>query len=194
MQDESLDKKSILAIFSEYKLSLSRFTRRYVNRDSDLEDILQETFVKTFTANKQSKIHFPKVYLFKTAKNLAIRENTKIGTRLTEYIEDSGESLLLSNEHDAFQNLSEQEEHQILLSAIAALPTQCQRVTRLRLLEGVKIKCIAKQLDISVSTTEKHLAKGIERCDEYIASACSKDSEHEQNHLSMLDSKKRNCG
>ncbi|MEP4891941.1 MAG: RNA polymerase sigma factor [Aliiglaciecola sp.] len=190
MQDESLDKKSILSIFSEYKTSLTRFARRYVNRDSDLEDILQEAFVKTFVADKQRNITFPKVYLFKTTKNLAIRENTKMATRLTDYIEDSNDSLLLSNENDGFKHLSEHEEQTLLLAALDSLPVQCQRVTRLRLLEGVRIKDIAKQLNIAISTTEKHLAKGIERCDAYISNHCFQDSKHQNQNITMLHSKK----
>ncbi|WP_158768886.1 RNA polymerase sigma factor [Paraglaciecola sp. L1A13] len=168
MQEDVLRKKSILSVFSECKSSLANVVRRYVKKEYELEDILQEAFVKTFVADKQKQIKFPKLYLFKTTKNLAIRENTKISTRITEYIEDSGESLLISKEQDAFAHLSKQQEKALLLAALNSLPKQCQEVTRLRLLDGVRIKDIALQLNIAVSTTEKHIAKGLERCDDYI--------------------------
>ncbi|ABG39463.1 RNA polymerase, sigma-24 subunit, RpoE [Paraglaciecola sp. T6c] len=168
MQEDLINKKSILSVFSECKSSLANVVRRYVKKEYELEDILQEAFVKTFVADRKNQIKFPKLYLYKTTKNLAIRENSKISTRITEYIEDSSESLLISKEQDAFAHLSEQQEKALLLAALNSLPKQCQEVTRLRLIEGVRVKDIALKLSIAVSTAEKHIAKGLERCDDYI--------------------------
>ncbi|MBR9792573.1 MAG: RNA polymerase sigma factor [Gammaproteobacteria bacterium] len=173
MQDESLDQKSIFSVFTEYKSSLARVVKRYLRKESDVDDILQEAFLQTYAADRSTPIQLPKVYLFKTTKNLAVRENSKISTKLTEYIEDSGDSVLISDDKDAFELLSEQQEQKLLLEAIALLPEQCQRVTKLRLINGVRIKDIAVMLNISVSTTEKHIAKGLERCDEYVRQALS---------------------
>jgi len=188
MQKELLSKQSILSVFSECKASLASVARRYIKKDYELEDILQEAFVKTFVANKKNQIEFPKSYLFETTKNLAIRENTKISTRLTEYIEDTSESLLICKEQDAFACLSKQQEKELLLAALNTLPKRCQEVTKLRLLNGVRIKDVAQQLNITVSTAEKHIAKGLERCDEYITKQqqtdeiCRNDIEPVMNH------------
>ena len=171
MQDESLDKKSIFSIFTEYKTSLSRFVRRYGRLEGDVEDILQETFLNTFAASKNSTIEFPKKYLFTTAKHLASREKTRVSAKLTDYIEDSSDSILLSNDEDAFQLLSAYQEQQILKKALASLPSKCQQVTRMRLIHGMRLKDIAEQLALSVSTVEKHVAKGLERCDDYVSQA-----------------------
>ena len=99
MQDESLDKKSIFSVFTEYKSSLARVVKRYLRKESDVDDILQEAFLQTYAADRSTPIQLPKVYLFKTTKNLAVRENSKISTKLTEYIEDSADSVLISDSH-----------------------------------------------------------------------------------------------
>jgi RNA polymerase sigma-70 factor (ECF subfamily) len=173
MHDELLDKKSIFSVFTECRASLKKVVQRYSNRESEIDDILQEAFLRTFAANKVNTITFPKSYLYTTTKNIAVRENSKVATKITEYIEDSSESLLISEEKNAFDLLSAEQERAILLDAIKSLPTQCQRVTKLRLIDGVRIKDIARQLNISVSTTEKHISKGLLRCDEFIRLATS---------------------
>ncbi|KFZ36000.1 hypothetical protein HR45_18800 [Shewanella mangrovi] len=173
MQDESSEKRSLFAIFSECKSSLSSVVRRYSNRHHDVEDILQEAFLNAFLAEKSKPIHAPKKYLYTVTKNLAIRENSKVATKLTEFIDDHADPLLLSNEDDLFEQLSAEQERQLLLEALNQLPSQCQQVTRLRLINGIKVKDIALMLNLSIKTVEKHMAKGLERCDEYILHATS---------------------
>ncbi len=168
MTDEVPNKNNILSAFIECQESLTRFIKRYVRREGDAEDVLQEAFMRTYAANQKTNIEYPKTYMYKTAKNLAIRENTKMSTRLTEYIEDYGGPMLSSSEPTAFDELSVKEDQQLLKRAIEALPPQCQRVTILRLLLGMPLKKIAAQLEISLSTTEKHISKGLERCDAYM--------------------------
>ena len=191
MQDETLDKKSIFSVFTEYKSSLASVVKRYLRKEGDVDDILQEAFLQTYAADRSTPIQLPKVYLFKTTKNLAVRENSKISTKLTEYIEDSADSILISDEKDAFELLSEQQEEKLLQEAIALLPEQCQKVTKLRLINGVRIKDIAVMLNISVSTTEKHIAKGLERCDEYVSHALTMATKQKNN----VDNKQKqsNC-
>lgn len=191
MQDETLDKKSIFSVFTEYKSSLASVVKRYLRKEGDVDDILQEAFLQTYAADRSTPIQLPKVYLFKTTKNLAVHENSKISTKLTEYIEDSADSILISDEKDAFELLSEQQEEKLLQEAIALLPEQCQKVTKLRLINGVRIKDIAVMLNISVSTTEKHIAKGLERCDEYVRHALTMATKQKNN----VDNKQKqsNC-
>ncbi|MDO6477566.1 sigma-70 family RNA polymerase sigma factor [Alteromonas sp. 1_MG-2023] len=184
MPDELLDRKSIFSVFVECKASLTRMVKRYSNRQSDVEDILQEAFLNVYSADKNTPISFPKQYLFKATRNLAVRENTKVSEKLTEYIEDSDESLLLTDEKDIFVELAAQQEKELLLLAINQLPGQCRKVTQLRIIEGARMKDIAVKLNITVSTVEKHLAKGLELCDDFVREAilpASSDNEDVNN-------------
>lgn len=169
MTDE-VDKKkeTVLDAFNECKSSLFRYIKRYIGSKDDPEDILQEAFVRTYRANEQTDIQFPKTYMFKTAKNLAIREKTKMAARLTEYIEDYSGPTFSSNEPSAFDNLEKKQNQQLLAAAFDTLPPKCRRVTVLRLIYGMPLKDIAHEMGITLSTTEKHIAKGLERCETYV--------------------------
>ena len=51
-----------------------------------------------------------------------------------------------------------------LNKAIADLPPQCQKVLVMRKIYGFTHKEVAESLHISVKTVEKHLTKGLQRC------------------------------
>lgn len=159
---------SVFSSFRDCRKALLRFVSRNTRHESDVEDIVQETFLQTFAMDKKSKIQFPKVYLFKTAKHLTQREGTKVSTKLLDYVEDFDDAGLYNEEDSVFSYLDKSQEQEILNEALASLPDKCRLVTALRLLNGMKLKDIAEEVGISVSTAEKHLAKGIERCDHFV--------------------------
>ncbi len=168
MTDEVEKKDNILKAFGECRVSLTRYIKKYIGKKDDPEDILQEAFLRTYTADKKNNIQFPKTYMFRTAKNLAVRKKTKMAARLTEYIEDYSGPAFSSSEPTALEVLERKQKRQLLSAAIEALPTQCRKVTVLRLIHGMPLKDIAHELGITLSTTEKHIAKGLERCETYV--------------------------
>ena len=168
MTEEAEEKDTVLNAFGECRASLIRYIKRYIGKKDDPEDILQEAFLRTYKAEKTTHIQYPKTYMFKTAKNLAVREKTKMAARLTDYIEDYSGPTFSTSESSAFDALEKKQNRELLLSAFDALPHQCRRVTVLRLVQGMPLKDIAQELGITLSTTEKHIAKGLERCETYV--------------------------
>lgn len=162
------NKDTILNAFYECRTSLMRYIKRYIGKKDDPEDILQEAFLRTYRANEINNIEFPKTYMFKTAKNLAVREKAKMAARLTEYIEDYSGPAFSNNEASAFDMLERKQNKQLLVAAINTLPPKCRTVTIMRLIYGMPLKDIAENMGITLSTTEKHIAKGLERCETYV--------------------------
>ena len=159
---------TIIEAFHECGDKLRRFVFRFARRPEDVDDCVQEALARTLDAASKSDIEFPKSYLFTTAKNIAMRENAKLSSKLTEYIEDYEGPALTSNESSALDIIADREELYCLARAIEELPLQCRRVIKLRLIEQMSQKEIAERLGISVSTTEKHIAKGLRRCEAYL--------------------------
>jgi RNA polymerase sigma-70 factor (ECF subfamily) len=62
------------------------------------------------------------------------------------------------------QELETQRELEALGTVVAALPPQCRRVLIMRKIFGFTHREIARHMDISVRTVEKHLAKALQRC------------------------------
>ena len=173
----NLDKKlAVFSVFVDCKSSLRNMVSKYLSHKSDVEDVLQETFIRTFAADQKDTIEYPKLYMFKTAKNLVQRENTKLTAKLTDYLDDDAIQSISSQDIHPVETISAERQSELLLEALDSLPEQCQKVTRLRILQDLSIKEIANQLGLSVSTTEKHLSKGYERCDNYVRQAAENAS------------------
>ena len=58
---------------------------------------------------------------------------------------------------------------QMLLRAVNGLPPKCRDVFVLRMIEGLSQREIAERLGITVSTVEKHLARGLRHCKDSLA-------------------------
>lgn len=160
--------QEVAEVYTSYNDALRWFVSGLMKDSDNADDIMQEAFLKTYEASKTRRIKFPKSYLFTTARNLLLRKHTKIEARITDYIEDYSGPMLYSNEPSAFDTLSGRNELSCLGQAIGTLPPQCQKVMIYRLVHQMPQKKIAATLGISVSTTEKHIASGMEKCSEFM--------------------------
>ncbi len=156
----------LLTAFIKHEAGIRHLLSRYMSRNQDIEDLLQETFLKAFAAEGRWTIRAPKSYLFRIAKNLALNELVKKSNTTTDYIEDfPTPDVLYDSEQTSVTNEVEvQQQLTILVKAISSHPTQCRRVVVMRKVEGLSFKEVAERLDISVSTAEKHAAKGLLKC------------------------------
>lgn len=150
------------------RTSLLRFVGRFIHQTQDIEDIVHESFLRTYAAEIDTQIRSPKAFLFRTARNLALKHLDKCSTRLVDYLEDFESSEVLVDERSAEDAAEAQEQFAIFCRAVSTLPLQCRRAFILRKVYGLTHKEIAEHLEISVSTVEKHLANGISRCSDYM--------------------------
>ncbi len=162
--------QTILQAFLENERGLKQFLRRFFVRTQDVEDIAQETFLKAFASESTQEIYAPKAYLFRIARNLALKEKAKRGNIETDFMGDFLDSAILQNEGElpVDDQLYALQRMKILEQAVATLPPQCARAFFLRKAHGMPYKDIAKALGISVRTVEKHVAIGLIKCREYL--------------------------
>jgi RNA polymerase sigma factor (sigma-70 family) len=155
----------ITASFLSLRSGLHKFLLRFLVRRQDVEDIVQETFLRAYESARQQTIDFPKSFLFTVAKNLALSEIERKASRMTFYVSDLQE-LNVADEQCVEDKVDAQQKLAALLKVVATLPPQCQRVVILKKMLGFSHHEIGRRLDISVRTVEKHLAKALRRCQE----------------------------
>jgi len=147
---------------------LKRFLRRFCSRSEDVEDLTQEAFLLAFNAERGKEIRSPKAYLFRVARNIALRDLTKKSNQLTVYLEDAVDDAFLGRQASSEEELIAQQKLEQCCKAVASLPEQCRRVFLLRKIHAHSHKEIAEQLGISPRTVEKHIAKGVDRFTDYM--------------------------
>jgi RNA polymerase sigma-70 factor (ECF subfamily) len=160
---DELPRFSILVEFRNNQLSLRNFIARYMISSHDIEDVSQETFLRAYKVEKQHRIDFPKAFLFRIAKNLILSEFSRKARKITDYIDDCDEFDSALNTETLESDVMAQQKVGIYCEAVAALPPQCRRVVIMKKVYGMQNKEIARRLELSVSTVEKHLSKGIKQ-------------------------------
>lgn len=158
----------IFNVFLENEVIIKRFLRRYSSNSHDIDDISQETILRALHAEKNKEIHKPRAFLFGVAKNIARKSLEKKSRSLIDFIEDFGEEEYLSDEPTIDEHLDGRRKMLVFWEAVSGLPPQCQKVFVLKKVHGYAHKEIAKDLGISISTVEKHVATGLKRCSEYM--------------------------
>ncbi|MAY03678.1 MAG: RNA polymerase subunit sigma-70 [Gammaproteobacteria bacterium] len=154
-----------LEIFLANKPLLVRLIGQFV-KPNDIEDILQETFLLSYTASKQGDIHNPRAYFSTAARNIAINHIRRAESRLNVSFDDlikddeTAEYLNLSSVNKVENEFESEEEFLTLCRAVKTLPPKCRRVFILKKIYGLSLKEIAKELSVTEKAVEKHVTKG----------------------------------
>ena len=170
MQKKSTTHTSWHPIFMAVKDSMARMVSRIVP-PKEIEDIVQETYVRICQMDKRELVAQPKSFLMKTARNLAYDHLKKAETRLADGVETEYDFDDESFVHDeVFESIASNQEFAYFCEAVRQLPVQCRRVFVLKKVYGYSQKEISKEMNLSESTVEKHIAVGFKRCASYMLS------------------------
>lgn len=164
MQQKSSSKMTWHDVFMAAKSSMERMVSRIVP-PKEIEDIVQETYVRICQLEKHQQVAQPKSFLMKTARNLAFDHVKRAETRLSDGVETELDFDIDQPQGDAvFDNVASDEEFAHFCEAVRLLPVQCRRVFVLKKVYGYSQKEIALEMNLSESTVEKHIAVGFKRC------------------------------
>lgn len=134
----------------------------------DVEDIVQETYLRMRRAVVSQEIQNPRAYLYRTARNLALDSiKQAANSRSVEWQESADYAAshddLVTNAIDSAQKFRR------FCESVDRLPPRAQRVFVLKKVYGYTQREIATELEISESTVENHVALALRRCGEYMS-------------------------
>lgn len=158
------------AIYLSFRNALARAISHIVP-PRDIDDIVQETYVRVCQVEQKEDIKYPRSFLFKTAKNLALDYVKSAGNRLNQSLEDEDQPGAVSGEegyNETYRAVAAKEEFALFCEAVRCLPVQCRRAFILKKVYGFSQKEIADYMNISESTVEKHIENGMKRCSYYM--------------------------
>lgn len=161
------NKYSLTDVFIGYQKTIKSYISRIVKPD-DIDDIVQETFVRSYEANLKQEIKYAKSYMLKTAKNIAFNHNAKWDNKFNDSIEDFVEppvELSSSNFEDDYES---KERFLSFCRATDQLSGSVRKCFILKKVYGLSQKEIAQYLQLSESTVEKHVAKGLLKSVQYM--------------------------
>lgn len=160
---------SITYVFLQNIRGYRKFLTRFFASSADIDDVLQDAYLKVHKAEGATRVRQPKSYIFKIIRNLALNEIANKRDRIVDYIEDFEKlNIMDDKENPENKEISCQELREFYKSVVMELPPQCRRVFIMRKAYGYSQKEIAGKLGISVSTVEKHLIKGMRKYRQYV--------------------------
>jgi RNA polymerase sigma factor (sigma-70 family) len=167
-----MSQDEITIAYTNMKSRLFSLVGRITRSTSEVEDILQDAYIRTFSASKTEHIRSPEAFLTQTARNLALNQIKLSRIKFTSSMEENDESTvnLISNDNIVEETVHSQERFLQLSLAVRDLPPQCRKVFVLIKIYGFTYSEVRKKLNISEKTIEKHVAKGVKKCSQYLAS------------------------
>jgi len=161
------EKSNISDVFISYSAKLRRIVSRIVP-PKDIDDIVQDTFVRSYEANLKKEIKYSRSYMLKTAKNLALNHAEKWDNKFNDSLEEFSEPLFELTTQDFEDEFESKERFLVFIQATNQLTTPVRKCFILKKVYGLRQKEIANYLHISESTVEKHVAKGLLSCALYM--------------------------
>jgi RNA polymerase sigma-70 factor (ECF subfamily) len=136
----------------------------------DVDDIVQESYLRLVEAHSRTEIAMPKAYLFRVARNLVLDRLRHEKVIAFEPLVEGDASDVEDEGASVHQTVTRDQRLEIMTQAIQALPTQCRHIFTLRKVHGLSQQEIAQRLGISQNTVSAQLTIGLNKCRQYVAS------------------------
>lgn len=159
---------AITAAFVEHSTPLRRYLSRYFTSRQDIEDVVQETFLRAYVEHRKQGLRHPRGFLFRVAKNVSLNKLAKKSRQITDYLEETSAPETVASEVSSDKHLEAEESLGLYCEALATLPYKCREAFVLRKVHGLSHTEIADRLTVSVSSVEKYLRRGILACDAFV--------------------------
>lgn len=135
----------------------------------EIDDVVQEAFLRVIRAHGRGQLDSPKAFLFATARNLAL-DRLRHGrvARASPLVSDDGWDVLYDAD-DVTETVARNQELELLTEAIQSLPDRCRQVFTLRKVYGMSQADIGRKLGISEHTVSAQLSIGVQKCTQFMA-------------------------
>lgn len=155
-QHEALD-----VLFGQYYRALVYYALSIIKNQEDAEDIVIESFSRLWNnREKMESLQNIKGFLYLTTRNACIdflREQRKM-----RHVQHEMQFLINSvDQEDTDIEITRAETLRHIYEEMEKLPQQCQNIFKLSVIQGLKSKDIAQELNISVSNVTSQKSRAV---------------------------------
>lgn len=156
--------------------SLKGYLRRSFPSIRDVDDLVQESYLRIWRRQLVRPIEqvsgsvkaSVRGFLFQVARRLALDAIRHERVSPIDQVTEFARSAVIDDSRDTHETICTNQEFELLLEAIDALPTRCREVVVLRKIHGQSSLEAARQLGISEETVHVHLRRGFLRIQEFL--------------------------
>lgn len=133
----------------------------------DLDDLVQESFLRVLRAHASGPIANARAFLFATARNLALNHLRHRHHARPDGLGEIEVTGVVDEGSDTPEAVARRQELELLQEALQSLPDRCRQVFTLRRIHGWSQREIALRLGIAEKTVENHSVLALRRCVEF---------------------------
>lgn len=134
----------------------------------EVDDVVQESYLKLLKARTAGKVTSTKAYFFSVARNTALTLFRRRRIYSEVPVNELPEWRVLDGGPDAAETTNQHLRMALAVEAIGQLPARCQEICRLAAWERMAPADIASRLGIAESTVHVQLARGMMKCAAYL--------------------------
>jgi RNA polymerase sigma-70 factor (ECF subfamily) len=134
----------------------------------DVDDVVQDCYLKLLKDRPAGKIEFVKAYLFTTARNAALKVFRKRRIISDTPVNELPDWRVLDGGQNVVETANAHLRDSLVAEAAAQLPDRCREVFQLRVARGLSYAEIAAQLGIAEATVRVQVARGLTRCVQHL--------------------------
>ena len=143
---------------------LRAWLRSRFKSENDIDDVVQETYMRLLRARAAGEVTSPKAFLFAVARNLALDRVRHREVVPTESLAENEALSVLEEGGSTPEIIAHNQELELLTEAIQSLPERCRQIFTLRKVYGLSQAEIALQLGVSENTISAQLTIGVKKC------------------------------
>lgn len=144
-----------------YQYAYHALARRLTGNVEVARDIVQDVYAEVLAGEGWRDAINSKAYVLRIVYCRAVNWVNRQKVVPMQQLPAFETMVFADHEPDAFDTLADRQELAAVLDALSQLPRQCRQVVTMRRIDEMPPREIARRLGISLSTVEKHLAKGL---------------------------------
>jgi RNA polymerase sigma-70 factor (ECF subfamily) len=147
---------------------LKAYLRNSFPRVRDVDDVVQESYLRMWSARATQPIRSAKAFLFQVARRLALDFVRREQVSPIDRVSDLSVLRVIEHGTGVAETVSRNEKIRLLANAIDTLPARCREIFILRRLKCIPQKDVAARLGLSERTVEVQVLRGLRRCEDYL--------------------------
>ena len=151
-----------------HESALRAYLKRKYPTLSDVDDVVQESFLKAFLARRMGRLTSTRGFLFHVARNAAANFYRRRKFLASTPVNELSGWRVLESDADVVENVCTSDELELIADAVAGLPARCREIVTLRLTESLDYGEIARRLNLSESTVRVQVARGMRKCGDFM--------------------------
>ena len=148
---------------------LRAWLRAQFRSPAEIDDVVQEAFIRVLRARATDQVRSPKALLFVTARNIVLMQLRHREVARIDPLTEQAFASILDEGADVAAEVARSQELELLTEAIQSLPNRCRQILTLRKIYGLSQREVAQEMGISEHTVEAQGTIALRKLGEYFA-------------------------